>query len=348
MTLYVAVSGLYVGADAFTLRQLAAQDDLDFTLVMMDPGYDDALPDRLAEFSASTGVPSIRVPYRVPPGGRCFDWGIWNGPFLLAESEDDMVLRMQSWRVVSGNLVSQIKRCGTNVGFVRQFSPEIEDVVGRRCDVSWRPDALGPRGAYGDWCLRVGDYLVVNGIDEPATMLFHFEDMDFELRWTNAVHKGLVGPSQMLSGAHYYLDFSRRPSAVGTDTGKSMSSARLQSPCLRCRMQWPELQACNNPNVRLADLANSEGMEDLGIYFGKRWFYCRVCDAPIFHVGSPHFAVSHQAGEHRATMGLLGRFGRNLRNARAKCIALPAEDRHRYVADSYWDADVLSSPDATP
>jgi len=112
-------------------------------------------------------------------------------------------------------------------------------------------------------------------------------------------------------------------------------------PCQRCVGQWLALQHCPDPQVRLADVPDNAGMQDLGVQFGKRWFACTACGAFVFHTGTPHFSVDHQGTEFRASTGLLGRAGRDLRLAHRVARGLPMADRLRYIADTYWDPEVL-------
>jgi hypothetical protein len=207
-----------------------------------------------------------------------------------------------------------------------------------------------PNGRYGlhacggDWFMRVGDYLEVNGIDEPLTTLFHFQSVDFEKRWCLAVEKGLVKPGIVSEGNLVYLPERLRESLLkerGIDAVTNKTKTIVRRPCDRCRAQWRELQMNNSMDVKLADVRNNAGMVDLGVYFEKRWFYCRQCDAPMCHVGTPNFATMPYKEEHRATIGLMKKWGRNLKKAREKVLNMPMDRRIKYVADSYADQEVL-------
>jgi hypothetical protein len=349
--IYVAISALYSGADRLTWRCLAAQTDLDFTVVLMDLGNDPELRERAEFFSKQTGVQVIHVPYRHPPGSRMFDWGMWSSSFLFAENENDFVLRLQSWRLISSNCIAYLRQLGGTTGFQRyqiMRGPEfVDEFINTPVQPVHEQDSVsfGLYACYGDWFMRVGDYLELNGIDEPLTTLFHFEDLDFECRWRIGVRKNLVIPGFTSRGQLVYLNHDMRRSIQEKYSFKASTEkadVTYRKPCPRCQGQWPELQAINDPQVALDSIRNNGGMVDLGRQFGKRWFYCRLCDAPVCHVGSPHFTtLTYSENEHRATIGLMKRWGRNLRLAREKALKLPLESRIKYVSESYGDQEVL-------
>ena len=347
--IYVAVSGLYVGSESWTLLHLEAQTDKDFTVLFVDPEWDPAIPEKLDQWSSRTGVRVIRIPYRSAPGGRLLDWAQWNPPVLLAESENDFILRLQSFRMIPSNLVAQLRAWDSNVSFAREIVDCSLDEAVAAAHEPRQPAGVGTgcslNGAAGDWFLRVADILTLNGVDEPLTMLFHFEDVDMEYRYRTAMQKGIVSQVLRTSGLMKYASNKSRLlfNLPDVTTGKYDIKKNSFPPlCQYCGMQWPQLQESNNPAITLADMANVETLEDLGIQYGKHWFICRKCDAPISHYGCPHYTVNHYGDEHRATIGLDGKWGRNLRIARDKALAHPdLADRVRYVTGSYEDRAVL-------
>lgn len=334
--LYVATSALYPGATAQTLAQLEAQDDSDFVTILIDPGFDAEVAGLLAK---TTLKQVIRLPYKVAPGPRLFDWAQWNSAFLLPDSDDDYVFRFQSNRLLPKNGIKAIKRKGCNVYFERHsvsLSPVVQDaytqtVVGYK---ESRDSARNLDGAYGDWCLRVGDFLTVNGIDECLTMLNHCEDTDFELRWRIATAHGLMQQTARLSDFYLYLD----PSCRRTRHNHYSVRDSFREPCPLCMANWPAYTLSNDADVRIEDLAGD--YHDLGVQWGKRWAQCCLCGAILPQLGSPHFTINHQRDEMCAPAGILGNYGRDLRYARRQALALPMPERIQFVADSYWDRDV--------
>lgn len=350
MRIYVAISNLYRDNDEFNFWCLSRQTDLDFTVILLDFHHDEGTARRVKMYNELFPVWHVR--YRVPDGSRMFDWGQWNTPVLLAENEDDFVFRYQNWRLIPSNTIAEMKRAKVNTGFIRtdpMVIPPSETM--RFSSTSQVPDIdkdVTPAATYGDWCMRVRDYLLLNGIDEPATMNFHWEDIDFEIRWRIAMGNDVPMEPwvRWKSWALYMAPASReawlQQNNLNTDTFGKKSNQFKKPPCYRCSNQWPELQAINDRSIGLHAIPNREGVVDLGVVYGKRWFYCSRCDSVVMHTGTPHFSVDHQGKEYRATVGLMGKWGRNLRLARERCLSYTdLDNRLEYAAMSYWNTEAF-------
>lgn len=345
----VAISALYVGAEWWTLESLAQQTYRDFRVMVIDPGLDPDLNFRLGAWEMANRIPVMRIPYKSAPGGRLLDWAQWNTPFLLAESNQDFILRLQSFRIIPENFLAQLASMHTNVGFLREVvnvtQAEAMAMMSRSNNQFTTENNKTLDGAAGDWMIRVEDFIRINGIDEPLTMLFHFEDVDMEYRWRTALRQGIVHPATRLRGLMKYASNASRIMLNRPEmtTGKyDIKKAGFQPVCEHCQRQWGQMQDSNKNPITKADFPHSEPLDDMGTYFGKHWFICRKCDAPIAHYGCPHYTVNNYGNEYRATIGLDGKWGRNLTRARAKALAIPVlSDRLKYVRDSYTDPEVL-------
>ncbi len=340
---YVALSAQFRGALERTLAQLEQQSDRDFQVILLDPGWHPEVDDLLNHSSLKIH----RIHYRSPLYPRRFDWGMWNSAALVTESEDDRLFRLQAFRVIPRNCIAELKRLRENVCFARTKKDwsVAEQVDYTKRHVAFEPQHTSCLENNGDWCLRVGDLIYANGIDEPFTSRWHCEDVEMGRRWKIAQDNGLMQNSVVVNDFLIYMDdrarermgyVMRNDTTVLTGTRYDFLS-HYTPPCPRCRGGWDALQATNDQNVRLADLSDSEDMADLGVQWGKRWFVCGRCHAPVSQLGAPHFAVDHQGMEYRATLGLAGKYGRDLRVARAIARNLPMRDRLPFIVESYVD-----------
>jgi hypothetical protein len=333
--LYVAVSALYPGALEYQLEQLERQDDQDFAVIILDAGWDKSLDDLLKK---TTLKHVIRQPYTPAPGARAFDWAQWNSAFLVPESDDDYVFRFQAGRIMPSNTVRVLKELNQNVAFERKivhYSQAHQDehiTHPRTPHIEYREDRCLD-GATGDWCLRVGDFIAINGIDECLTMCNHMEDVDMEARWRIACQQGLMQGSAFVRDFYFYVDHACR--TVKNDH----YSLRERFPplCGECLQRRPAFTLSNDSTVPVP-----EGTTDLGVQWGKRWLHCRNCGTLLAQLGSPHFAIWWQGEEPCAPAGLLGKYGRDLRYARQLRLKLKTSQFQKsFITQSYRHASVV-------
>lgn len=341
--LYVAITAFYQNSFYYTLKNLESQDDQDFITIVIDPGVDEKTKSIVSE-SRLKGV--LYIDYKFPPGARIFDFSQWNSPLLLAESEDDWIYRFQNFRLLPKNGIRVLKSVGANISFIRRpvsISHSEQDwytsvIVQPEFPHGWL--AYNIDGAGGDYCLRVGDLLAINGVDECLTMLNHFDDVDMEIRWKMAASRGLVRGTTKIANFLLYLrdDCRRFPDRIARFN-------ILKKPCQRCWTNYQEFVICNDEFVRTCDLPNNHSIIDIGVKYGKRWIYCCDCEALLVQLGYPHLRINHQGSEVRAPIGILNRYGRDLKKAREKALKMNIPERLRYVADSYTDPEILVSED---
>jgi hypothetical protein len=337
MMLYVAVNTFYPGGLAWNLQNLEMQGDKDFTVIVLDAGWQ-ADTDALL---AKTSLRHVRVPYRVPPYGRRFDWGVWNSAFLIPESDDDHVLRLQAWRVLPQDGIRHLRgMLPRNLLLERHDVLEDDAAVLRSAQERREPrwhEVPCLEGHAGDWCLRVGDFVAMNGIDEVATMLDHYEDGELALRSRTAARERLLGTGcARAEGLLHALRWRGERKKWFYEHLREAGSWC----CDRCDQRYPEW---GNQNQ---ELPVPEGMEEVGWRFGKRWMRCPRCRAFCVQAGDPHFTMFRLGDEYRAPIGLCGQVGRDLRLARKKARRLPLPERVEYVGRSYTDKQILF--DAAP
>lgn len=343
--IYVAISAFHHRSLALTLAMLECQDCGEFEVIVIDPGWEPSVRE-IIRFSSLKFVHVI--PYKVPPYPRHYDWGQWNSAMLVPESDEDRVFRFPSYRIIPNNAIREMKGRIKNIAFSRAVR-NLNLADQWRHILNWRAfhaaDTPELRNN-GDWCVRVGDFITVNGIDEPWSAMWHSEDVEMGQRWQIALSNNLfqLGAIEVYDFLFWLSAESRiligEPLTQITrmrEAKKFVFDHHFMAPCPRCAYTaWTELQYAPE-GVSLEDVPNNEGMLDLGTQWGKRWFVCTICGAPISHTGCPRLSIRQKDKEHRATMGLCGKYGRDLRTARRLARQLPMAERLRFIADSYED-----------
>ena len=325
--LTVAIVGYYLDLadDEFQLRSLLTAQRRDFDVVFVDPYRSEARRELLRRVEGETGVRCVWFSYALPPMPRAYDWAAWNSAVLLSQS--DRVFRYQQRRLMAHGILDLLSEIGGNVGFRRHQLVAHDgmlwaDGIARPWRDDWTLDTRVPfmmdmsnfpGNSYGDWVVVRRDFLEVNGIDEVATLLPHYEDSDMEMRWRIAHRLGKVGGFRLLSQAMFRMGDMVSPAsrarhgnggnwAFRKDGREALT--QWQRPCTNCYAAYDALSRGDNADA-----------EFLGETNGQEWYKC-ACGG-VFHKQShPHFKEMQnrmEAGNlYKATVGVDGRFGRNL------------------------------------
>lgn len=343
--------------DHFQLLALQYQTNHDFEIFYIDPYKSPQRRDLLKEFSEETKIKTIWMPYSLPPMPRRYDWACWNTPFLICDAE--RIFRYQQGRLISRNLIQFIHENEGNLAFQRyhidrfilgvsihERNGNLFSLTSNGYTVESNPQVKNqmdyPGFCYGDWCLKLNDYIELNGIDEVSTSLCHYEDADMEMRWKIAYRLGRVSNVALVTNAVFRVDDSIRCDLANRNFF-DYKLARYEvfgwvKNCDNCLILFMKL-SYNDPDPALQNLKIEEKN-------GQEWYKCNLCGG-VFHKQShPHFSqikiVMENQGLYRGTIGVDGRFGRHLIRIREDCMKLGhIQDRVDLVNKSWLEERYL-------
>ena len=349
--------------DLQMLKSINLQGVEDITVLFLDPYKSTAREKIIREWGHYTGISAIYWPYSLPPMPRTYDWAAWNQPFLISESS--VIFRYQQFRLLSRDFLRTYFEhfFGQNVALSRNHVTGINEssihydshngmankvhpfdgttvLSGHQNEIT-HTNSIG--GAYGDWVLRIDDFLNINGIDEVSTTLRHYEDVDMECRWRVAASLEKVGMVAVFPDYCYRMDDTVR----WPDAQERMNRRRNEiagcnkKPVLRppptkvektsisgwvsnCKQCWDDFGL-----LRDGGEGHLQAIP-VGRINSQDWYRCSC--GGIFHKQTnPEFVTMGQEmlieGTYRATIGI-DRFGRDLQALREKCMAMKSvEDR---------------------
>lgn len=352
LTVFIPAYNYSDDYDDYQLNSLANQTCKSFNLLFVDPHCSDQRKLKIEEFQKKFGIKSLYFPYQRDPHPRTWDWAIMNVPFMLMENSH--ILRYQQHRIIHKKLIEEVIKSEENKGFQRfncEFNetlfPLMNDEKGHltsgynklpieyslkeSCFTGEITSSIqnDPGSCYGDWCLKIEDFLKINGVDEATTAVYHFEDIDFNLRWDIARDIGLLSPVKMFFGLMGYFDGKLRNKNV-----KSIKKTAYEIECINCKKYSYDFIWRMNEG----DIAEGE-FENIGIKFGKEWFKCKECGIVILKAGKPHFSAFKdrmiQEKVFKASIGV-GNYGRDLNKIRSDVLNTNDFNQKVEIINNSW------------
>jgi len=352
--LLVILNGYYHDEelDNLYINSIYKQNNKNFSLLFIDPYTDKIREEKINKLETDTGIQSLYLPYQRDPNPRKFDWCVRNIGCLLMENG-----RFFNWlqhRMINENFINIVhENPEKNIGCIRSWLMDntvfdngpIDYLMGdskthtanlipgtalfQSSDVVRNDDHNSLKYCFYDCVLRVDDFIELNGTDEALTSYIYEEDWDIEERWDIARSLGKVHPVIAYPNLMLYFGHSR---SLPYDF-----EAIINSKCNSCsKDNLQRIKLINDDQVNDVD-----GMQYLGIIDNYiEWFKCIECGVLYVRTGLSGFesftARQHQYNKYKASIGIDGRYGRNLKVLRED--VLNSKDWHEAceVINNSW------------
>ena len=376
--LLIVLNGYYYAneLDDFNLNSLKSQSSKNFSILFIDPWVSDIRKNKIKEFQKETKIQSLYFPYQRDFRPRKYDWCTRNiASMILREGR---FFNYWQNRIINKNTVKFIQEYNElNIGFGRIWLDEkykypftIDEVIEYNnngiysavlnsetcCFESNQELKIEKMNilfySFYDACIRVDDFLKLNGTDEALTSWLYEEDWDIETRWLIASKLGLLHDVVASSPQMMYFGRGSRKytNVQAVSSYNNYTNVQAVSSYNNYKKDGIHSRSCENctknssnfyKQINIDNNKNIDGLDYIGLINNYiEWYKCKICGQLYPIVGPTGYEYVYNSAIknniYKASIGVSDNYGRNLAKIRKDVLSINKWEDKIEIINNSW------------